>query len=225
MKIAHPELAHATSLDEAEALQLDVRERVHLRPLAHAPHRVAGCDAAYSRDGLLGYGATAVLHTETLRRIEVQTARAACRFPYVPGLFSFRELPVLLESIKLLTEPPDLILVEGHGIAHPRRAGMASHLGVLLDLPTIGCAKTPLGGDWSEPADAAGSWSEVRMDGEIVGAAYRHRAHRAPIFVSPGHLVDMASIRDLLPALFGDHRLPEPLALAHQAANKARAHH
>ena len=116
-------------------------------------------------------------------------------------------------------------LVDGHGIAHPRRAGLASHLGVILDVPAIGCAKTPLGGDWHEPPEEPGAWSEVRYEGDLVGAAYRSRAGSQPLFLSPGHRVDLPSIIALLPKLLREHRLPEPLAQAHEAAVKTRARH
>lgn len=225
MKILHPEFEHVTSLEEAEAVQNRLRDLVRLAPLRRPPHRVVGSDAAYSRDEIMGYAAAAALDLETLRTIEVQTARAACAFPYVPGLFSFREAPILLAALRLLTEAPDVILVEGHGIAHPRRAGLACHIGVALDLPTIGCAKTPLAGVWEPPPERAGAWSEVRLDGEAVGAVYRHRAQGKPVYVSPGHLIDLPSIHELLPRLFRDRHLPEPLALAHEASVKARGRH
>ncbi len=225
MKILHTEFDHVTSLDQAEAAQEKLRALVKITPLERPPHRVVGCDAAYSRDEILGFAAAAALNLETLRKIEVRTARAACAFPYVPGLFSFREAPILLAALRLLTEAPDVILVEGHGIAHPRRAGLACHVGVVLGIPTIGCAKTPLAGDWEQPEERAGAWTEVRLDGETVGVVYRHRAHGKAVYVSPGHLIDLPSIHELLPRLFGDHRLPEPLALAHEASVKARGRH
>ncbi len=225
MKITHPELAEARSLDEAVALQERIRGLVQLVPLRRHPHRVVGVDAAYAVDGVLGFAAAVALNVETLIRIEIQTGVAACTFPYVPGLFAFREAPILLAALRKLTEAPDVLLVEGHGVAHPRRAGLATHLGVLLDVPTIGCAKTPLGGDWREPERRAGAFSEVRMDGEVVGVAFRSRPESAPLFLSPGHRVDLPSILDLAPRLFHGHRLPEPLHLAHETAEKTRRHH
>ncbi len=225
MNITHPDLAHAASLDEAEAIQVRVRDAVRLIPFPRTPHRVVGCDAAYARDGVLGFGAAAALDYETLRTIETKTGRAVCSFPYVPGLFAFRELPILLEALKLLTAPPDLILVEGHGIAHPRGAGLASHLGVILDLPTIGCAKTPLGGLWQEPPARAGAWTEVRWGDRPVGLAYRPHPESGLLFLSPGHRVDLPSILQWLPHLMEKHRLPEPLARAHEASVRARGRH
>jgi len=225
MKITHPELAMARSVDEATAVQETVRELTRLAPLSRHPHRVVGVDAAYAPDGVLGFAAAVALNVETLIRIEVQTAATACTFPYVPGLFAFRELPILLGALRKLTEAPDVLLVEGHGIAHPRRAGLATHLGVLLDVPAVGCAKTPLGGRWREPERRTAAWTEVEMDGETVGIAFRPRPENAPVFLSPGHRVNLASIVEIAPRLFHGHRLPEPLHLAHEAAEKARRHH
>jgi deoxyribonuclease V len=225
MKITHPELALARSLDEALAVQETVRGLTRLAPFQRHPHRVVGVDAAYAPDGVLGFAAAVALNVETLIRIEVQTAVTACTFPYVPGLFAFRELPILLGALRKLTDDPDVLLVEGHGVAHPRRAGLATHLGVLLDVPAIGCAKTPLGGEWQEPERRAGAWSEVRMDGEALGIAFRPRPENAPVFLSPGHQVDLASIQELAPRLFHGHRLPEPLHLAHETAEKIRRRH
>jgi deoxyribonuclease V len=225
MRISRPDLTHAASLAEAEAHQDEIRELIRIEPLARTVHRVGGCDVAYSEDGSFGFAAAVALDLETLRRIETHTAQALVPFPYVPGLFAFREAPVLLEALKLLTEPPDVLLVEGHGIAHPNRAGLACHLGVVLDLPTIGCAKTPLGGTWHEPAHRAGAFSEIRMEGDLVGAAFRARPDASPVFISPGHRIDVDTAVRLTSQLFRDHRLPEPLHQAHEASIKARKKH
>jgi deoxyribonuclease V len=222
MKIPHPELAHATSLEQAERLQQQVQDMVQISPLRRQPHRVVGCDVAYSKDGAWGSSAALALNVETLIKIEHQTAHALCSFPYVPGLFAFRELPILFESLKQLTEIPDVVVVEGHGIAHPRHAGLACHFGVTTEIPTIGCAKSPLGGDWKQPEDRAGAWTEVRMDGNVVGAAFRSRMGSQPVFVSPGHLVDLPSAVNLMTKLCRGRRLPDPLARAHDAAVKVR---
>jgi deoxyribonuclease V len=223
MKIAHPELMHAPSLEEAERRQEEVRELVRLEPWTRSPHRVAGCDVAYDHDGVFAYAAAVAVNVETLRTIESPTARSLCTFPYIPGLFAFREAPPLVEALRRLSEPPDLILVDGHGIAHPRGAGLACHLGVVLDVPAAGCAKTPLGGTWTQPPERAGAWSPIEMDGKVVGAAYRHQAHNSPVFVSPGHRVNLDALLTLLPKLFRDGgRSPLPLQLAHQAAVKSR---
>lgn len=225
MRILHPDLVHATSFDEAEAVQAAARELVRIRPLDRIPHRIAGCDAAYAPDADLGFGAVVAVDAETLRDIESHTAQAVTQFPYVPGFFAFRELPVLLEALRLLTAPPDVIVVNGHGIAHPRRAGLASHLGVVVDLPTMGCAKTPFGGKWSEPDRRAGSWSPLLAEGEQVGIAYRARSDGAAVFLSPGHLLDLEAVLRIAPALFREHLLPEPLHRAHALAARTQRRH
>ena len=222
MNIPHPELAHATSLDQAESLQETVRSMVQITPLSRQPHRVVGCDVAYSQDEVWASGAAFAINLETLIEIEHYSAHTPCSFPYVPGLFAFRELPVILDSLKQLAEPPDVVLVEGRGIAHPRRAGLACHLGVTAGVPTIGCAKNPLGGEWKMPGEERGAWSEVRINGEVVGAAFRSRPGSPPVFISPGHMIDLPDAIALVSKLLGDRRLPAPLAQAHEAAVRAR---
>jgi len=225
MKIQHPELVHASSLDQAEALQARVRDLVRIEPLARQPHRIVGCDVAYSPDGELGFAAAVAINLETLIEIEHSTAHAPASFPYVPGLFAFRELPILLEALQQLTQIPDVIVVEGHGIAHPQCAGLASSLGVALEIPTIGCAKSPLSGDWMQPAEEKGAWTEIRMSREMVGAALRSRVGSQPIFVSPGHMIDIKSSLSLVYKMCHDRRLPEPLARAHAVSVKDRDRH
>jgi len=153
-----------------------------------------------------------------LEVVEVKVVTDRIMFPYVPGLLSFREAPLILAACEGLVVKPDIIMVDGQGIAHPRRMGLASHLGLFLDVPTIGCAKSRLCGQHGEPEDEAGSYAELIDEGEVIGAVLRTRAGVKPVYVSIGHKIDLAeAIRWVLACCRG-YRLPEPTRMAHQAA-------
>jgi deoxyribonuclease V len=153
----------------------------------------------------------------------VEKARAVCRarFPYIPGLFTFRELPPLLAAFARLRRVPDALLFDGHGLAHPRRFGLACHAGLLLDRPAVGCAKSILVGEAEAVAERRGSRARLVHGGEELGAVLRTRDGVAPVFVSIGHRVDLDSAVELVLDCGGRYRLPEPLRLAHQATAEA----
>ncbi len=201
---------------EAIRIQDTLRVRVRTDDEPRPPQLVAGADLSYG-DGC-ARAAVVVLDYATLEIVEVATAGKTVAFPYVPGLFSFREIPGALAAWERLRCTPDLLLVDGQGLAHPRRFGLACHLGVVLDLPTIGCAKSRLLGVHDEPPPRAGSQSPLSDGDETIGAVVRTRSQAKPIFVSVGHRVSLAgAVRHVLQCTRG-HRLPEPLRLAHQAA-------
>jgi deoxyribonuclease V len=208
---------------EAIALQKDLRgEVVSDRPLDLATIRlVAGVDVSvrdkHSR------AAVVVATFPGFEPVETAFAAAPTPFPYVPGLLSFREGPVLVEAFARLRTEPDVFLFDGVGIAHPRRCGLASHLGLWLGRPTIGCGKTILAGTFGELAAEKGATSPLVDKGEAVGVALRTRAGCKPMFISPGHLVDIASAASLVLACAPRYRLPEPIRLAHKAAGTVRA--
>ncbi len=187
-------------------------------PLTTMPQRVAGADVAYSPERRRLFAAAAVVTLPSLQVVEVSRVERVEDFPYVPGLFAFRELPALLEALGGLTAPPDAVLFDGHGLAHPRRFGLASHAGLWLQLPTIGCAKCVLTGRFRMPPDERGATSALAIEGETVGAALRTRPGTMPVFVSPGHLVDVDSAVRVAMAATGRYRTPEPLRAAHRAA-------
>lgn len=164
-------------------------------------------------------GAVVVLRYPELTVAEVVTVEHAVTFPYVPGLLSFREAPIILAAMEKLTITPDLLLVDGQGLAHPRRLGLASHLGLLLDMPAIGCAKSRLIGSHAEVATEAGSRAELTDEGEVVGAALRTKDGIKPLYISIGHKIDLESAIDWVLACCKGHRLPEPTRLAHLAAS------
>jgi deoxyribonuclease V len=161
------------------------------------------------------YAAVVVLEMSSLTVLEIARAIRLARFPYIPGLFAFRELPPLVSAFRKLRHTPDLILCDGHGLAHPRRFGLACHAGLLLERPSIGCAKSRLVGAHGELGQGRGEWAPLVDEGETIGAAVRTRDGVEPMYVSPGHRVDLASsIRIVLEAT-GKYRVPEPTRVAH----------
>lgn len=173
---------------------------------------VAGVDTAYHQD--MACAAVAVFSLADLKVMEEVVAAQPSRFPYVPGLLSFREGPVILKALNRLKTAPDVLMFDGQGIAHPRRFGLASHIGLLTDIPAIGCAKTRLIGEFREPQRTRGSTSNLTDTGETIGAVVRTRTGVKPVFVSIGHCMDLDScIRVVLESCRG-YRLPEPLRLA-----------
>lgn len=177
---------------------------------------VAGIDTHYHNG--LATGAVVTMQLKDLSAMEYATAARRVTFPYIPGLLSFREGPVVLDAIKKLTSLPDLLIFDGHGIAHPRRFGLACHMGLWLDIPSIGCAKTRLSGSYTEPDETKGSYSYLREANEIIGAVVRTRKAVKPLFVSVGHRINLQdSIRMVLKCC-RSYRLPEPIRLAHQLA-------
>jgi deoxyribonuclease V len=208
---------------EAVAIQNRLRPFVVLT-WDHPPvNRVAGFDCSYARRADQGYAVVTVLDWPQLDEIEVAWAEGAISFPYIPGLLTFREAPLLLQAWKKLRHPPDLIFVDGQGIAHPRSMGLAAHLGVLLDIPAIGCAKTPLVGGDPFLENAKGNSVPLLHQGKEVGAALRTRTGVKPLYCSPGHRIDLLNtLRWVLRACRGC-RLPEPLRRAHIRANQLRS--
>jgi len=179
---------------------------------------IAGLDISVNRVKGMARGAVVVLSYPELLVVETEIVEGKLEFPYVPGLLSFREAPLMLAACQQLNITPDLFLIDGQGIAHPRRVGLASHLGLFLNAPTIGCAKSLLCGSCEMPADEKGSYAEIIDRDETIGAALRTRLRTKPVFVSIGHKIDLEdTIRWVLVCCRG-YRLPEPTRLAHLAA-------
>jgi deoxyribonuclease V len=216
-KIVHP---WDLKPEEAIALQTKLSPRVirksRIRPADIAT--VAGVDAGYGND--MAYAAVVVLSLTDLKVLERAVASKTVTFPYVSGMLSFREGPVILEALGKLKSPPDLLMFDGQGIAHPRRFGIASHIGLLTDIPSIGCAKKILLGDYEEPQRTGGSISYLTDGDETIGAVVRTRTAVKPIFASIGHLMDLNdSIRIILESCRG-YRLPEPIRRADHLSRK-----
>lgn len=208
---------------EAVAIQTQLAERVVLTDTLRGPVRlVAGVDVSYQRRAEHFHAAVVLIDLQTFSVVETATASAEGRFPYIPGLLSFRELPVLLEAFRELQTLPEVVLVDGQGIAHPRHCGLATHLGLWLNLPTIGCAKSRLCGEGEDPGRARGSRSVLSYKGQPVGAIVRTRQGVRPMYVSPGHLVSIDRSVEIVLQCGRGYRLPEPTRLAHLASNRVR---
>jgi deoxyribonuclease V len=201
----------------AVALQSELASRVRLSPLPlRRVRRVAGADIAVG--GGIGVAAVVVMAFPSLEIVEEEVAAVRLSFPYIPGLLSFREIPALAECLRRVSTPFDVLLCDGQGIAHPRRFGLASHMGVLLRKPTIGCAKSLLVGVFDEVGSRRGDYSAIRHEGRSVGSALRTQDGVRPVYVSPGHLVDHASSRRIALACAPRYRVPEPTRQADRAA-------
>jgi deoxyribonuclease V len=198
-----------SSVEEAVRLQVELAPSVvRSAPPGFAPRTAAGLDVAYATDSAVVAAAVVTVSIETGEVLESATAVGVADFPYVPGLFAFRELPTLLEAFGRLTVTPDLLVADGQGLSHPRRFGLACHLGVETGLPTIGVAKTPLG-QFALPAPARGARTPLLDAGEEVGAALRTQPKVKPIFVSVGHRIDLDTACAQVLALAPRYRLPE----------------
>jgi deoxyribonuclease V len=205
------------TIPEARELQLRLAGEVICRGSVNQPRLIGGLDISVKRNGP-ARAAAVVLSYPGLEPVEVKTLEGEPPFPYIPGLLSFREAPLMLAVCEQLKSAPDLIMVDGQGIAHPRRFGIASHLGVLLDIPTIGCAKSRLCGQYETPAEEAASYNDLVDNGEVIGAVLRTKKRTRPLFVSIGHRTDLATVISFVLACCRGYRLPEPTRMAHLAA-------
>jgi deoxyribonuclease V len=204
---------------EARVIQTSLRDAVILKD-SHGPvRRIAGADVAFIGAGRTARAAIAVLSFPGLDLIEEAIAERPCDFPYVPGLLSFREVPVLLQALERLSVWPDLMLCDGQGYAHPRRLGLACHLGLMADLPTIGVAKTRLIGRHGPVPAGRGDWTALVDKEETIGAVLRTRVGVRPLFVSVGHRVSLPSAVRFVMACTTRYRLPETTRAAHRLAS------
>ncbi|MFN3466337.1 MAG: deoxyribonuclease V [Candidatus Brocadiales bacterium] len=212
------------SYQEAINIQERLRDSLTLKGTNTAlPRTVAGADVSYSKQTDQVYAVVVVFDFKSMKPLDKASAMHKASFPYIPGLLSFREAPVLLKAFHLLKTEPDVLLFDGQGIAHPRGLGLASHMGLLLDRPSVGCAKTLLVGEHSAVGTEAGSYSYLFYRGKRVGAAVRTRRKVRPVFVSPGYKVNLSSSIKLVLKSCGGYRLPEPLRHAHSLVNQLRA--
>ena len=211
------------TIPEAVALQRELRDRLVLRPPpGFAPRLVGGADVSLDRDDPRGWAGIAVIDRSNMDTVDEATATAEISFPYVPGLLSFRELPILERVWERLRVRPDVLVFDGQGYAHPRRFGLACHGGVLLDVPTVGCAKTLLVGRHGALGEERGSRAELVDRGEVVGMALRLRAGVKPVYVSPGHRMDVRTAVEVVLSVSAGFREPETTRRAHRLVNRVR---
>jgi deoxyribonuclease V len=208
-----------TTIEEAVAVQQRLRGQVVLRDDFEPLATVAGVDVGFEDEGQTARAAVVALDYPALTPRDYALARLPVGFPYVPGFLSFRETPVILRALAQLRQPPDMLLVDGQGTAHPRRFGIACHLGVLANIPSVGVAKSLLTGRFGPLADERGAWEPLVDKGEVVGAALRTRPGTKPLFISPGHRISLESAIRLVMACTTRFRLPETTRAAHNLAS------
>lgn len=207
---------------EAVALQKKLASSVVLQPLPKECNLIAATDVSFDVGGETLFAAIVVLDRRDYSVVEEVTVQDKVTFPYVPGLLSFRELPILIKGFAQLQVKPDLVICDGQGIAHPRRLGIASHLGLWLNIPTIGSAKNILCGAYDEPENPKGSRSPIIHHKEVIGYALRSRDRVKPIYVSPGHLADLESSVTMVLSLTDKYRIPIPIRHVHNLSNAVR---
>lgn len=216
---------HPWDVSAAEARRIQERLRQQLKTGRYVQHirYIAGADMAVSRSTSMVYAGVVVLDYATLEIVERQAVVSHAPFPYIPGLLSFREAPALLQVFCQLEITPDVIVFDGQGIAHPRGLGIASHMGLLLDTPAIGCAKSRLIGNYEEPPPDRGSHRPLYgADGVVLGAVLRTKSHTKPVFVSVGHKTVLNQALEILLHCYRGYRIPEPTRLADQYVGAVR---
>ena len=213
------------SYARARQLQAELAGEVQFAAIRRRPEVVAGLDCAFSKDGRRIVAAVVVLQLPSFEVLETASVVRKVAFPYIPGLLSFREAPACIAAVEKLRKQPDLFLVDGQGVAHPRRLGLAAHLGLFFDRPTIGCAKSRLIGTYEEPPLEKGSHSWLIDDNrppETIGAVVRTRTNVKPMFVSVGNKCTLEDAIELTLACTTMYRLPEPTRLAHQLVSRLK---
>jgi deoxyribonuclease V len=217
-----PPMTHPwpTTPQDAIALQRQLRDRVILQDDFDTVQIIGGTDVGFEDRGTITRAAIVTLRWPGLTVLEQQLIRTPTTFPYVPGLLSFREIPALLQAFAQLEQVPDLILCDGQGIAHPRRLGIASHLGMLLNCPTIGVAKSRLVGTHTDVPEERGHWTMLHDRSETIGAVLRTRPRVKPLYISPGHRISLESAITWVMHCTTRYRLPEPTRLADKLASR-----
>jgi deoxyribonuclease V len=223
------------SYSQAIALQKQLAQQVQQNELKTKPKTIAGLDCALSKDKEKIIAAVIILRVPSVARglwepieqadfeiVETATASQKLTFPYIPGLLSFRESPVCIAAVEKLKNEPDAFMTDGQGIAHPRRFGIAAHLGLFFDKPTIGCAKSRLTGSFEEPAAEKGAYSPLNDRGDVIGAVVRTRSNVEPVFISVGNKCRLGDAIEITLAWTTKYRIPEPTRLAHQLVSKLK---
>jgi deoxyribonuclease V len=209
---------------EASKIQIDLKEKIVLNSDTDFStiQTIAAADVSCNKFETILYTAVVVVRYSDLQVLNSYTGINSTSFPYIPGFLSFREAPAVLDIFKELSEPPDVLICDGQGIAHPRGLGLASHIGLFLDLPTIGCAKSVLVGKYSDPEPLKGNHTPLIYREKLVGAALRSRTNIKPVFVSCGHKIGLQDAIQLVLHTCQRYRIPEPLRMAHQLVNDLR---
>jgi deoxyribonuclease V len=210
------------SCKEAIEIQRQLASQVRFTAMKKRPKIIAGLDCAFSKNGEQIFASAVVIDLSDFSIIETATASRKVDFPYIPGLLSFREAPACIDAIEKLKNTPDCLIVDGQGIAHPRQLGIASHIGLLIEKPTIGCAKSRLIGTFEEPGNKKGSYCPLVDSDETIGVVLRTRTDVKPVFVSVGHKCMLEDAISIILECTTKYRIPEPSRLAHQLVGQAK---
>ncbi|MGI4020036.1 MAG: deoxyribonuclease V [Janthinobacterium lividum] len=217
-----PEEYESLSPAQAIELQKQLRTQIRIEPLFKPIQTIAGADISFNKFEETVYAGITVLSFPDLQEVAKSTIISKTTFPYIPGLLSFREIPALLLAWNQLKIKPDLLVLDGQGIAHPRRLGIATHFGLVTDTPTLGCAKSLLTGKFETLPEAAGSESLIYDQGEVIGAALRTKNKVNPVFISPGHRINLEQSLQIIKLCINGYRIPEPTRKAHLLVNQVR---
>jgi deoxyribonuclease V len=217
-----PSLYEKLSPAEAIAYQQQLRKRIQIRPLERPVQTIGGADISFNKYEETVYAGIVVFSYPDMKLIGQATAISRTSFPYIPGLLAFREVPALLEAWSKLEIKPDVMVLDGQGIAHERRMGIATHFGLETSVPTIGCAKSRLTGKYEEPGNTPFAQSDLTDKGELIGIALRSKKNCKPLFVSPGNLVSIEQSVEITKNCINKHRMPEPTRQAHLLVNRLR---
>ncbi len=207
---------------DAIAIQNNLRQQIQLQPMGKPVTTIAGSDISFNKFSTTVYAGIVVMKFPTLQVMETVSVIDETNFLYVPGLLAFREVPALVKAWEALKIKPDVLVLDGHGISHPRRMGIATHFGVLMQTPTLGCAKSLLTGKYTEPANEPGSTTNLIHQNEIVANVLRTKRNTKPVFVSPGNLITQKECLQLILQCVRGYRIPEPTRLAHNFVNEVR---
>jgi len=210
----------AANIKQAREIQDTLRQLVRITPFRVKVTTVAGVDAAFTKDKVIA--AACLFHYPEIILCEETFSITRIPFPYIPGFLSFREGPAVVKALKKLQRKPDVVLFDGQGIAHPQGLGIASHIGVVLELPTIGCAKSKLVGEYDEPGIPRGVWNPLRSGDKTIGAVIRTRKNVRPVFVSAGHMIDLKTSVTIVLKTAYRYRLPEPIRCADLLCRKIK---
>ena len=207
---------------DAIALQRELSTQIRIEPLKKSVRIIGGADISFNRNETRVFAGIVLLSYPDLEVIDKITVISETHFPYIPGLLAFREIPPLMEAWEKLSLKPDVMIMDGHGIAHQRRTGLATHFGILANIPAIGCAKSRLRGKHEEVENTLHASSPLMDRGERVGTALKTKLNCKPIYVSPGHLITLEQSEEIITQCIGKYRIPEPTRLAHLLVNEFR---
>jgi len=211
-------------IEEAKSIQRELAGKIYLQNQFSEIGLIAGTDMSIDEETMEGIAGVVIFTFPGLEIVERKYARRKITYPYIPGLLSFREAPILLSAFEKIEHEPDLVIFDGQGIAHPRRLGIASHMGIILDKPAIGCAKSLLCGEYIEPAKKMGSISSLFDGDKTIGVTLRSRDNVHPIFISPGHKIDLDTSLKIILACCDGYRIPKPTRIADHYVEEVKRH-